>query len=143
MGDLVNMPGDDWLRVRNLGRNILEEIAAAVSNLGLAINMPSRPDTIERADTSTLHIPIPKDKPVTTFEEPYPVVVINKNLETPLLELDLPQYIQFALLQRGVETAGDIADLTPFVWKQMKQLKQSDQTLVAEKLKELGLRIKK
>jgi phage FluMu protein gp41 len=55
----------------------------------------------------------------------------------------LPQYIQFALLQRGVETAGDIADLTPFVWKQMKQLKESDQTLVAEKLKELGLRIKK
>ena len=147
VGDLVKMPGDDWLRVRNLGRSILEEIAVAVSNLGLAINMPSRPDTIERTDTSTVQAPIPEDKPVTTFEEPHPVVekvrAINKNRETPLLELGLPQHIQFAFLQRGVETAGDIADLTPFVWKQMKQLKQSDQTLVAEKLKELGLRIKK
>ena len=143
VGDLVKMPGDDWLRVRNLGRSILEEIAAAVSNLGLAINMPSRPDAIKRTDKSTDYAPISEDKPVTTFEEPYPVGVINKNRETPLLELGLPQHIQFALLQRGVETAGDIADLTPFVWKQMKQLKESDQTLVAEKLKELGLRIKK
>ena len=147
VGDLVKMPGDDWLRVRNLGRNMLEEIATAVSNLGLAINMPSRPDTIERTNASTGQVLLPEDKPNTAFEEQHPVVekvrAINKNREIPLLELGLPQHIQFALLQRGVETAGDIADLTPFVWKQMKQLKQNDQTLVAEKLKELGLRIKK
>ena len=51
--------------------------------------------------------------------------------------------IYFALLQSGVETAGDVADLTPFAWKQMKQLKPKDQTLVHAKMKELGLRIKK
>ena len=67
----------------------------------------------------------------------------NGNRSVPLTELGLPQNAYFALLQRGVQTAGDIADLTPFAWKQMKQLKQSEIVAIQAKLKELGLRIKK
>ena len=55
----------------------------------------------------------------------------------------MPQHIYFALLKMGVETAGDIADLTPFAWIQMKELKPSDPKLVFAKMKELGFRIKK
>lgn len=67
----------------------------------------------------------------------------NESRSIPLAELGLPQNAYFALLQRGVQTAGDIADLTPFAWKQMKQLKQSEIVAIQAKLKELGLRIKK
>ena len=67
----------------------------------------------------------------------------NKNRNIPLADLGLPPNVYFALSRRGDETAGDIADLTPFAWKQIKQLKQHEIVAVQAKLKELGLRIKK
>ena len=149
MGDLVQMPAEQWLRVRNLGRNSLAEVAEAVSKLGAAIKMPSYPSAAEQPlpEKTVEETPAPALKPTPVEIKPEPVKEDhpeeNESRSIPLAELGLPQNAYFALLQRGVETAGDIADLTPFAWKQMKQLKQNEIVAIQAKLKELGLRIKK
>lgn len=147
LGDLVQMPAEQWLRVRNLGRNSLAEVAAAVSKQGAAIKMPSYPSVTEQSQPPTEPMAIPVNKTVATEEKNQPAIEEtqeeNENRNVPLQELGFPQHIHFALLQKGAETAGDIADLTPFAWKQMKQLKQSEIVAIQAKLKELGLRIKK
>ena len=98
--------------------------------------MPSDETTV----TPAVKLPAVEEKAQPPIVEPQ---AENENRNIPLQELGLPQHIHFALLQKGVVTAGDIADLTPFAWKQMKQLKPNDQNLVFAKMKELGLRIKK
>lgn len=149
LGDLVHMPAEQWLRVRNLGRNSLAEVAAAVSKQGAAIKMPSYPSAAEQPlpekTVEAVPVPVPKPTPVEVKPEPVKEDLPEENecRNIPLTELDLPQNAYFALLQRGVQTAGDIADLTPFAWKQMKQLKQSEVVAIQAKLKELGLRIKR
>ena len=101
-------------------------------------NNPQTPD--EPVTTPVVKPIVAAEKPQQPAEEK---LEENENRNIPLQELGLPQHIHFALLQKGVVTAGDIADLTPFAWKQMKQLKPNDQNLVFAKMKELGLRIKK
>ena len=143
------MPAEQWLRVRNMGRNSLAEVAAAVSKQGAAIKMPSHPSAAEQPlpEKTVEEIPVSMPKPTPVEIKPEPVKENlpeeNESRSIPLTELGLPQNAYFALLQRGVQTAGDIADLTPFAWKQMKQLKQSEIVVIQAKLKELGLRIKK
>lgn len=148
VGDLVNLPGDQWLSIRNMGKSNVAEIAVAVSKLGLAIRSPYyKPGAKPPMPKTAVQSPIPASilQPTTNKKEPK----IDKaqentaNRNIPLAKLGLPQHIHLALLQRGVATAGDIAELTPFAWKQMKQLKQSDIAIITQKLKELGLRIKK
>lgn len=149
--ELVNLPGEQWLRIRNMGRSGVAEIAAAVSKLGLSIKSPDdktaeqvpRPDPVAPAPTVASKPAPVSEKEDTVVGEIQENQNIGKNRMIPLAELGLPQNVYFALLQRGVETAGDIADLTPFAWKQMKQLKQNDMIDICQKLKDLGLRIKK
>ena len=147
LGDLVQLSANDWLRVRNLGRTSLAEVAAAVSKLGASIKMPNYPSVTEQPQTPDEPVTTLVVKPIVAAEKPQQPdeekLEENENRNIPLQELGLPQHIHFALLQKGVVTAGDIADLTPFAWKQMKQLKPNDQNLVFAKMKELGLRIKK
>ena len=144
LGDLVNLPGNQWLRIRNMGRNSVAEIAVAVSKLGLSIHSP---DYKPVEQTPVISTPVPTSQPIVIPEKVNATEDVpeeeNENKSIPLTELGLSQNAYFALLQRGVETAGDIADLTPFAWKQMKQLKQSEIVAIQAKLKELGLRIKK
>lgn len=153
-GDIQAITPEQWWKIRNMGKNSREEIIAAMHRLGLEVQPPAA----ERAPVQMV-TPVPGAEPTPVISVPVPVsqsVVSreykdtdevvpeeNENKSVPLAELGLPQNAYFALLQRGVETAGDIAELTPFAWKQMKQLKQSDIALITQKLKELGLRIKK
>lgn len=148
VGDLIKLPGDQWLRIRNMGKNSVAEIAVAVSKLGLAIKSPDYrvaeqipPSTSVESTPMLVATPAPVAEKIKSVAEETQEENDNRNI--PLSELGFPQHIYFALLQSGVETAGDVADLTPFAWKQMKQLKPKDQTLVHAKMKELGLRIKK
>ena len=127
-----------------MGRNSVAEIAVAVSKLGLSIHSP---DYKPVEQTPVISTPVPTSQPIVIPEKVNATEDMseeeNENKSIPLTELGLPQNAYFALLQRGVQTAGDIADLTPFAWKQMKQLKQSEVVAIQTKLKELGLRIKK
>lgn len=148
VGDLVNMPHDQWLRIRNMGMNSVAEIAVAVSKLGLSIKSPYYQSKEQPHVTETVRIdPVPEVKQVPLEDKKELIAEKPKkfpsNRDVLLPDLHLPQNAHFALLQRGVETAGDIADLTPFAWKQMKQLKPSDIAAISAKMKELGLRIKK
>lgn len=147
VGDLVKMSSSDWLRIRNLDRNSLAEVAVAVSNLGLVIEIPHYPSVAEKPIVPIIEVPSSAGKHFVVEEKTQPVAEKkqekNRNRNISLPELGFPQHVYFALLQRGVQTAGDIADLTPFAWKQMKQLKPSDQALIVAKMKELGLHIKK
>lgn len=153
-GDIQAITPEQWWKIRNMGKNSREEIIAAMHRLGLEVQPPAA----ERAPVQMV-TPVPGAEPTPVISVPVPVsqsVVSHENKDTdevvpeknenksiPLTELGLPQNAYFVLLQRGVETAGDIAELTPFAWKQMKQLKQSDIAIITQKLKELGLRIKK
>lgn len=144
VGDLVNLPGEQWLRICNMGKSSVAEIAVAVSKLGLAIKSrdykaPGQAPSPAAAEPIPASIP----KAAPAAEKATPIAEENENRRIPLSALNLPQHIYLALLQKGVETAGDISELTPFAWKQMKQLKASDQALVFAKMKELGLRIRK
>ena len=148
VGDLTNLPSDQWLHIRNMGRNSLAEIESAVLKLGLSIQNPySQTKDQEIIAEVIRNEPIPEPKSTLPEEKKEFVTEEPKRLSTNrgvlLADLDLPQNARFALLQRGVETAGDIADLTPFAWKQMKQLKPGDISAIEAKMKELGLRIKK
>lgn len=146
--DLVELPADQWLSIRNMSRGCIEEIAAAVSEIGFTINAPQRQNEIKelekpvaRPEPAPVRNPGPvKAEQISAHQE---TTKLPPNRDISLSELNLPQNAYFTLLQRGVETAGDIADLTPFMWKQMTKLKNSDLIAISEKMKELGLRIRK
>jgi DNA-directed RNA polymerase alpha subunit len=145
-GDIQEISSEQWWTIRNLGKKSMDEIVCKMQRLGLEMHMPSR------SNQNSSAVPIVQkqasvDKPVAMDEKTQPPIEKtqeeNESRSVPLAELGLPQNAYFSLLQRGVQTAGDIVDLTPFAWKQMKQLKQSEVVAIQAKLKELGLRIKK
>ena len=154
-GQLADMTVERILRIRNLNHAGINEIAERMASMGLPFHKPdfSTEKPKEITDEVTIHLARPTEEdPVSMCgEEPchgevthLPAAESVADPEddiraTPVVDMGFSSGALLALLNLGISTAGDIANLTPFKLKQLSKLQMEE---VKQKMQGLQLRIK-
>lgn len=154
-GQLADMTVERILRIRNLNHAGINEIAERLASMGLPF---SKPDfSTEKLNVITDEVPMnlaqlaEEDSVSMCGEEPCHGEVTHLTTAvsvedpeddiraTPVVDMGFSSGALLALLNLGISTAGDIANLTPFKLKQLSKLQMEE---VKQKMQGLQLRIK-